>query len=144
MSANGLDIIPIMAIDNVNPYTSRYRLLKTGLLTFTLIVFGANIDLISTSLEDLRILLAVNYQDISVGVAMKMFGCMTAMLFTGYVYDKFVGYSDGILVSANLLILISMYHLYIFFEACVDQWTILLYCLMLLTSIDFEWLTILI
>jgi FHS family Na+ dependent glucose MFS transporter 1 len=92
-----------------NPYTMKYRIFKTLLMIFAWVSFGINLELIGTALEDLRILLNVDYQQMSFALSSRSTSYMIVTLIIGLVMDKLIKYSELLMAVAKLLIIIRNY-----------------------------------
>ena len=88
---------------NLNPYSSKYRILKTILMVFAWISFGINQELARITLEDLKILLEVNYEGISFVILMRFAGAMVSAVFSGYLMNTFSLHMETILAVGKLL-----------------------------------------
>ena len=95
---------------NISRYSMRYRILKTVLLIFAWISFGLNNEIISSTYEDLRISLSLNYDGISTAIVLRGIGLFIMMFFSGYLYDKLSNYSDLLMaISGFFLVLRKKY-----------------------------------
>lgn len=63
-------------VNSTNPYTSKYRVLKTLLMLSAWVSFGYNQELARITLEDLKILLNTDYEGISFVILMRFAGAM--------------------------------------------------------------------
>ncbi len=89
-----------------NNYTTRYRIAKTILMIFAWITFGINNEIVATALEDLKVLLQTNYQDIGFALVLRNIGYMSVTAFIGLVYDRFIDHSETIMAFAKILMII--------------------------------------
>ncbi len=90
-----------------NSYTKWYRIMKTIFMVVAWISFGMNLEIVSPALEDLRILLQTNYQDIVLGLLLRNIGYMVVTTFIGLVYDKLNNYSDCLMAFATFIMITS-------------------------------------
>jgi hypothetical protein len=88
-------------------YTTCYRLAKTVFMVFAWISFGMNMDIVSPSLEDLKILLQINYQDIAFGLVLRSIGQMVVTTFIGLVFDKLSGHTELIMAFTKIMMISS-------------------------------------
>lgn len=96
----------LVSLSNISRYSMKYRVLKTILLTFAWISFGLNNEIISSTYEDLRISLSLNYDGISTAMVNRGIGMLIMMFFSGYLYDKFSNYAELLMaVSGFFLVL---------------------------------------
>lgn len=84
-------------------YTSRYRVLKTILLLLTWISMSFNKEIISPALEDLRILLSINYQQVTYMFIVRVIGSMIATASIGLVLDRLLNHSDIMIAVFKLI-----------------------------------------
>ena len=70
------------------------------------ISFGLNNQLVSTSFEDLKIFLNVDYQRISVAPIARVTSYMIVTLFIGYFLDKYVKKSEIIMAIGKVLMIL--------------------------------------
>ena len=89
-----------------NNYSSKYRIIKTLLMTAAWVSLGINIEISKTSLEDLKILLNINYQSVSFGLVIRSIGYMTNSALAGLIADRFIHYSDLLMAFGKLLIIL--------------------------------------
>jgi hypothetical protein len=87
----------------LNPYSSKYRILKTIFMFIAWISFGLNQELARLTLEDLRIFLNTNYQGVSFVILMRFFGAMVIVVFAGLIMDKFCKYTEILMAIGKLL-----------------------------------------
>ena len=103
--------------ENISQYTYRYRILKTVLLIFAWITFGANNEIIGSTYEDLRISLGLDYKGISTALVIKSVGSFIMLLFSGVLYDKLSNYADLLMaISGFFLLLRKKFNYSIFFD----------------------------
>ena len=88
-------------------HSTNYKLVKTILLIFTWISFGLNFEMIGPTLEDLRILLNVNYTSISFALVLRNFGYLMLTLLFGLVLDKISKFSEVLMAIASALVALS-------------------------------------
>lgn len=87
-------------------YSMRYRILKTILLFFGWISMSINTELIAPSLEDVRILLSINYQQISLMLIIRTIGYLIVTALFGLILDKLLNYSDIIIAISKIFMII--------------------------------------
>lgn len=90
-------------------YTRKYRILKTILLHLAYLQLGMNNEIFGVVLEDLRILLKINYQAASSLIIAKIVGYIVFVAFVGFIIDRFIKYSDLIIAGSTILISTGMY-----------------------------------
>lgn len=95
----------------VSIYTYRYRVIKTILLHLAYMSLGLNNELFGVSIEDLKILLNVNYQSIATVLVVKIIGYMFFVSLVGFVVDRLINYSDFLITIASVLYLIRKFEL---------------------------------
>ena len=88
-------------VKQTDKYTYLYRIVKTCLLVLAWVSFGINNEIVGSTLEDLRILLDSNYENISLALELRGLGYLIFVLFSGYLYDNFKEYSDLIMAIAS-------------------------------------------
>jgi hypothetical protein len=88
-------------IKQTDKYTYLYRIVKTCLLVLAWVSFGINNEIVGSTLEDLRILLNSNYENISLALELRGLGYLIFVLFSGVFYDKFSDYADLIMAIAS-------------------------------------------
>lgn len=93
-------------------YTFTYRILKTLLLIFAWISFGINNEMIGSTLEDLKILVNLNYESISFGLVLRGFGTLSMMLVSGVLYDKLSAYAELIMAISSFILTFRNYNFY--------------------------------
>ncbi len=91
-------------------YTFRYRVLKTILFHLAYLSLGLNSEIFGVTIEDLKILLNVNYQRVSSLFICKIIGYLTSISLIGLIIDPFLKYSDLLIAIANLFLAIRKYH----------------------------------
>ena len=84
-------------------YSLKYRIFKTLLLILAWISFGVNNEIISSTLEDLRILLNLNYERVSFLLVVKSIGYLVTICFSGILYDRLSKFSEMIMSISCLL-----------------------------------------
>ena len=89
-----------------NPYSNKYRYIKTVLMIYAWVSFGIQLEPIGVALEDLRILLEVDYKSISVALVSRSISYMIVTVFIGFVIDRLSKYSDFLMAFAKLLMVI--------------------------------------
>ena len=89
-----------------NPYSTKYRIIKTILMIYAWISFGIQLEPIGVALEDLRILLNVDYSSISIALVSRSISYMIVTLFIGFVIDRLNKYSDFMMGFASLLMIV--------------------------------------
>jgi fucose permease len=83
-------------------YSFRYRLFKTTLLILAWISFGMNFELIGSTLEDLKLFLAVDYQAVSSNLVARNVGYLLFVFLSGYLLDKYANYSDLLMAVSSI------------------------------------------
>lgn len=86
-------------------YSMKYRIIRSIFLIYSWISLGFNMELIGPCLEDLRILLGVNYQSISFALIVRNIGYLSLTLISGYIHDKLGNYTDLLMAISNLFII---------------------------------------
>ena len=90
-------------------YTTLYRIVKSLLLILAWFSFGINNEIIGTTLEDLRILLTLNYESISLGLVFRAVGYLIATSFSGILYDRLSKYAELLMAISSLLMSIRKF-----------------------------------
>lgn len=90
-------------VHEIDRYTTKYRLIKTVLLTLAWVSFGLNNELVGPTFEDLKILLSLNYQKISLALVLKNVGYLVMVPISGVILDKFSKYADLIMAVCSIL-----------------------------------------
>lgn len=90
---------------SVNLYSRKYRILKTILMITAWVSFGINFELIGAALEDLKILLNVNYEKIALALIMRSIGGMLITIFAGLLMDKLKNYSEFMFAFGKFLMI---------------------------------------
>jgi len=63
-----------------------------------------NNEIISTTYEDLRILLNLNYNGIATALVYQSIGQFSTMFFSGYLYDRFSNYAELLMVISGFFV----------------------------------------
>lgn len=87
-------------------YSKKYRILKTLLVICSWISLSFNVEMIGPALEDLKILLNTNYQQIAFSVIVKNIGYLSMIMISGYLLEKFSKYTETLMGIAKLFIVI--------------------------------------
>jgi hypothetical protein len=87
-------------------YTQKYRIIKTVLMIMAWISYGLNFELTGTTLEDLRVLLSINYQSVAFLIVIRNIGYIIVSVGAGLVLDKLIKYADLLMAFASILIII--------------------------------------
>lgn len=87
-------------------YSKKYRILKTLLVICGWITLSFNVEMIGPALEDLKILLNTNYQQIAFSVIVKNIGYLSMIMFSGYILEKFSNYTETLMGISKILIVI--------------------------------------
>ena len=91
-------------------YTRNYRTLKTIVLLCSWISYGMNNEIVSSTFEDLRVHLGLNYDGITYLLVVRDFGSLGMMFFSGLIYDKFSNYSELIMSMGGLFLVLRMFY----------------------------------
>ena len=83
--------------DETQKYTYKYRLIKTLLLISAWISFALSNELVGPTLEDLRVVLHLSYNEISRGLVFRSIGYLTFTFSSGLVLDRFSNYAEIIM-----------------------------------------------
>ena len=75
-------------------------------MIYAWVSFGINLELIGVTFEDLRILLNVDYQRMSVALVARSISYMVVTTFIGFVIDRLSRYSEFMMAFAKLLVII--------------------------------------
>ena len=89
-----------------NPYSLKYRIFKTLLMILAWVSFGMNNQLLSTSLEDLKIFLNVDYQHISMATVSRITGYMICNVLCSFFLDRLNKKSDLMMAIAKIIIIL--------------------------------------
>ena len=89
-----------------NPYSLQYRIFKTLLMIFAWISFGLNNQLLTISLEDLKILLNADYKRVSVATIARVTSYMFCSSFSGLILDKFNKRSEYMMAIAKFFMIL--------------------------------------
>ena len=84
-------------------YTFKYRIIKTMLLITAWISFGLQNELVGPTYEDLKILLSINNEQISLALSLKAFAYLIAVPISGFLLDKFSKYAELLMAVSCLL-----------------------------------------
>lgn len=103
------DKIEALEKKSKNSYSQKYRIIKTILMICAWISFGLNFELIGTALEDLKILLNVDYRNMANSYILRNTSYMIVTVFIGLVMDKLSNYSETLMAFAKALIILRMY-----------------------------------
>ena len=95
-------------------YTRNYRILKTIVLLCSWISYGMNNEIVSSTFEDLRVHLSLNYDGITYLLVVRDFGSLGMMFFSGFIYDKFSNYSELIMSMGGLFLVLRMFYSILF------------------------------
>ena len=93
--------------EKANPYSRKYRILKTVLLVLAWVSYGIIQEMPRTTLEDLRILLNTNYSDTSLFMIAKNIGYLLSTILVGILLDKFLTRADTIIAFGKLFMVSS-------------------------------------
>ena len=97
-------------------YSKKYRILKTLLVICSWISLSFNVEMIGPSLEDLKILLSTNYQQIAFSVIIKNIGYLSMIMISGYLLERFSNYTETLMGIANLFIVIRKLKVFFFID----------------------------
>lgn len=84
-------------------YTSNYRMTKTILLILAWISLGLNLEMIGSTLEDLKIFLNVDYSTISFSIILRNCSYLVVTIFLGLVLDKCAHFSELLMSFASFV-----------------------------------------
>ena len=98
--------------DDISKYSSQYRVQKTVFLIIARISMGVIVDMISSTYEDLRILLDLNYDGISKVLVIRGLGMLIMMFFSGVIFDKFSRHAELIMAIGGLFVSLRKYNFY--------------------------------
>ena len=87
-------------------YSTKYRVIKTLLFICCWISMSFNNEMMGPALEDLKILLNANYQQISFAVIAKNIGYLTMTVFSGFILEKFSNHTHTLMACAKLFVAI--------------------------------------
>jgi len=92
-----------------NTYSPPYRIIKTVLMICAWISFGLNFELIGPALEDLRVMLNVDYRSISNAFILRNTSYMVVTVFIGLVMDRLSNHSETLMAFAKAMIVIPTF-----------------------------------
>lgn len=93
----------------ISKYSMKYRVLKSIFLFYSWVVLGFNVELLGPCLEDLRILLEVNYQSVSFALVARNIGFISLTLISGYLIEKLEKYTDFLMAISSVLIIVPTF-----------------------------------
>ena len=85
---------------------TKYRIVKTILLSLIWVSMGFNIEIFSPALEDLKILFNMNYETYAIILIMRTIGNIIATLITGLTLNRFLEHSTMVIIVAKLIFII--------------------------------------
>lgn len=88
--------------NSIEKYTLRYRVIKTILFHFSCLSLGLTMELYGVTIEDLKILLNVNYQQVSTLLIGRIVGYLVSLSLIGIIIDSYLKYSDILIAIANI------------------------------------------
>ena len=97
--------------NKIDKYSTRYRIFKTLLLILAWISYGLNYEIISPTLEDLKVYLDVNYSSLSFGLVLRNIGYLGLTLFFGLILDKVSSYAELLMGISSVIIAICKINL---------------------------------
>ena len=96
-------------VDLTKKYSTTYRILKTLMLFLAWISFGINSEIIGSTLEDLKILLNLNYETVSFGLTIRNIGFLVTICFSGILYDKLSKYAELIMAISGFFLILRKF-----------------------------------
>jgi hypothetical protein len=75
-------------------YSFKYRVIKTFFLCVAYVSVGLNIEIFGVTVEDLRILLKLDYKQVSNFITTRTLSYIASVTLIGFTIDKFLKYSD--------------------------------------------------
>jgi hypothetical protein len=92
--------------DSKEKYSSAFRFLKTCLMIVTWIAFGIVCEIMGPALEDLKLYLGVDYNELSFLISLKQASHLALILIGGMLFDKFSFYADTIMCISSILLVV--------------------------------------
>ena len=90
-------------------YSPQFRYIKTIFMILTWIGFGIIGEIIGPTIEDLRIYLNSDYNNLSFLISLKNVSHLVVIIFGGILFDKLSNYPDLIMCISTLLLIIRKF-----------------------------------